>query len=94
MAVHFNFTVQEIIEQGRVTRQQIDEFKSWLATRTNDYPVLSEEQMVLFLLSCDCDQEASKATVKAHYASKLNVNEFFTDRDVDREELQQQLTVV
>lgn len=92
MALHFSFTAQDVIEQGRVTREQIDEFKGWL--KTQDYPELSEEQVVLFLLSCDCEQEATKATVKAHYHCKLNVKEFFDDRDVDMEDLQQQLRVV
>lgn len=91
---HFNFTAQEIIEQGRVTRQQIDEFKTWLMTVNPEYPELCEEQIILFLLSCNCDLDATKATVKAHYTAKLSVTEFFDDRDMDREDLQLHLNAV
>lgn len=92
MALRFNFTAQEMIDQNRVTRRQIDEFKVWLDTQ--DYPDLVEEQMVLFLLSCNCEMETTKATVKAHYECKLNRGQFFDDRDVDLVDLQQELKAV
>lgn len=92
MALQYNFSVEEMIEQGRVTREQIDALKLWL--QTQDYPELGEQQVVLFLLSCNCDQEATKATVKAHYTSKLTMTDFFDDRDVDRADIQHQLDVM
>lgn len=89
---HFNFTVQEVINQNRVTREKIEELKLWL--QTEDFPELVEEQIVLFLLSCDCIVSATQATIKAHYKSKLNVPEFFNNRNVDLADLQQQLNIV
>lgn len=87
---HFNFTVEEIISQKRVTQKQIDEIKEWL-NEGEEYPDLVEEQIVLFLLSCDCKRQETCATIVAHYKAKLGVPKFFDDRNVDSRELQLQM---
>lgn len=80
-----------MVAKGRVSREGIEELKEWL--KGEDYPELTEEQLVVFLLSCGCELEATQKTIRAHYRSKLNVPEFFDERDVDREELQAQIRV-
>lgn len=88
----FNFTVEQMILEKRVTQMEIDGIKEWL--NGEDYPELVEEQIVLFLLSCDCKFKETCATIAAHYKAKLNVADFFDDRDVDRADLQLQMTVM
>lgn len=90
MPPRFNFTALSVIESGRTTRRHLEELKGWL--NTTDLPRLTDEQAVLFLLSCDNDREATRATVTAHYRAKRAVPEVFDGRDVDGAEIRAQLS--
>lgn len=87
--VEFGFTAKQIITENRVTQGEIDSIKNWL--NNNELPELSEEQITLFLLSCNNDENSTKATIKAFYRIKKQSPEIFDNRKIERENLQQQL---
>lgn len=82
MKPSYDFTVDTIIEQGKVRKSDVEKVKSWLRGEA-DVPNLTEEQIVVFLLSCNNDQSSTRATIKAHYGFKRNLPELFDDRSVD-----------
>lgn len=83
------FTAETIINDGRTTRQSIDDVTEWL--KTQDLPDLSDEQIALFLLSCDNEYELTKNTIKAYFSAKKFGPEVFNDRDLNRPDIQLQL---
>lgn len=86
MAVNFGFTVEEIIKDGLIEQFEIEEVKSWSLKQTN-LPFLTDEQLAIFLLSCDKNKERAQKTIMEYYRIKLKVPQFFTNRDVDRENI-------
>lgn len=89
MLPRYGFTAQKVIDDGRTAWQDVEELKKWLSTQ--DFPKLTDEQVVVFLLSCDNDHEATKKTIEAFYYSKTNAPELFNDRNLERPDLQKQI---
>lgn len=83
MALEFGFTSTQIIQEGRVAQSDIDETKAWLLEQ--DLPDLQDQQIVLFLLSCNNDKEATRKTIIANYSTKRSSPRYFTKRDVGSE---------
>lgn len=95
MKPQFKFTVQTVIDDGRVSCEEIEEIRTWLM-RTNEeaIPELCDEQIALFLMSCDRDKELTKNTIRAYYRVKRNAPELFDRRDLERSDLMHQLQVL
>lgn len=85
MNLSYDFAVQPLIEQGKVQKSDIEEVKNWVEAE-GDIPALTEEQIVLFLLSCDNDQSSTRTTIKAHYDYKRRLPELFDDKSADLDE--------
>lgn len=80
--MEYQFTAQNIIDEGRTTQEAIDEIKKWII-ESDDLPKSIPEQMiVVFLLSCNNEIEATKATVKAYFYCKKNGPEIHDNRDL------------
>lgn len=92
MKPEFNFRAERVVEQGRVGRKEIDEIAGWV--KTEGLPELCDEQIVLFLLSCDNDVEFTRTTIRAYYRCKREAPALFDDRDLRRRDLQHQLGVL
>lgn len=90
--VKYGFSAKQIIEEGRITEEQIDNIKSWLMTQR--FPKLTEEQILLFLLSNFNEEEATKSTIKAFYATRNANPELFDSRDISRDDIQNQLSAL
>lgn len=88
----FNFNVQTVIDQGRVNREEIEEIKKWITLE--EIPDLSDEQIALFLMSCNGQREFTKNTIKAYYQLKRSAPELFDNRDLERKDLIHQLQVL
>ncbi|KAF2881465.1 hypothetical protein ILUMI_24701, partial [Ignelater luminosus] len=91
--VEFGFKAEQIINEGRITKKDIDLIKKWLSTQ-NNLPRVTEEQIVLFLLSCSNEQEHTKTTIKAYYAVKKEAPELFNNRQMNRADVQKQLKMM
>ncbi|EFA04835.1 uncharacterized protein LOC100141747 [Tribolium castaneum] len=87
----FAFRAQEIIAQGRVPQEVFNELKQWC--QSQKLPPLADEQLVLFLLSCYNDLEASQNTIHAHFKCKLSAPELFFNRDFGAEDIQKPMKV-
>lgn len=85
----FGFKAEEIINEGRITRKDIDIIDEWVSTQ--NLPKVTEEQIVLFLLSCLNEKELTKTTIKAYYTVKKGTPEVFDDRQMNRTDIQKQL---
>lgn len=93
MTPQFNFTVETVLT--KVTREQIGEIRTWTQTQNDvTIPDLCDEQIALFLLSCNNDRKYTQNTISAYYKIKRNAPELFDDRDLDRSDLLHQLTAL
>lgn len=89
MELSLGFKAQDVINEGRTTTEDIDKIKAWLATQY--FPKLVDEQIVLFLLASNNDEDICKRTLKAYYQSKMDLKTVFTKRDMCREDITRQL---
>lgn len=92
MAVSFGFKAKSLIEEEWTTQDHVDDLRAWLMSQ--NFPKLTNEQLVQFLVACNNDHEACKKSLKAYYSAKLQLKTLFINRDVLRADLQQQLKTV
>lgn len=85
MKPSFDFTVDTLINDGRLKRADVDAIKIWLQQQ-QDIPELCEEQIACFLLSCSNETAATCSTIKAHYSLKRNNRELFNCSNFDGDE--------
>ncbi|KAK9875988.1 hypothetical protein WA026_011088 [Henosepilachna vigintioctopunctata] len=92
MALKFEFTAIDIVKQGRVNRKDIEEIKEWL--KYENLPDATDEQVVLFLLSCDSDIEKTKSTILAYYKYRNIGPNISNNRDINCKELKHIISTV
>lgn len=88
----FGFNVDDIVKEGKVTWEQINEIYEWTLTEKECRFV--KEQLVFYIISCDGDLEFTKKTLQACVRIKKNAPHMFTNRNVFLPRLQKQLQVV
>lgn len=93
MKPQFKFNVQTVIDDGRVSREEIEEIRCWMQME-QEIPDLCDEQIALFLISCKRDINFTKNTIRANYRMKRNAPELFDSRDLERSDFLQQLQVL
>lgn len=76
----FEFETQCVIDSGRTKKNHINEIKAWL-NENLQIPRQCDQQVVLFLLSCNNDIELTKKTILNYYKDKCNAPELFCNRD-------------
>jgi len=86
------FKADEIIKTGKVTRPQISKLRQKLSTL--EIPELTDEQCVIFLLSCDGNIDCTVRTVNEFFKARCDGPELFNDRNIEEPDLQYQLNVV
>lgn len=91
MSVEYGFEAHAIVAEGRITIAQIQHVKEWL---TAENLHLTDEQVVLFSLSCLNELEDAKTTIRSYCTTKKIYPVLFTNRSMRLLELQQQLQVV
>lgn len=89
----YQFKAQSIIDAGRTTRTNIDVIRKWLSENPG-IPKLSDEQVVLFLLSCSNNINLTMKTILSYYKDKYNSPELFSNRDPTDETLISNFDVV
>ena len=90
MPLEYGFKADDVITENKVTRSEIGTISEWAEERL-DVPRLTEEQIVLFIIACERNLELTKKTVREFYQIRKNNKHLFDDRNVNNEDLQQQL---
>lgn len=90
--MRFKFTAQDIIASGKIKHNDLQEIRSWVDSM--GIPEIPDEMLVLFLLSCDSQQENTKKTIKAYFKYKNAAPEIFDYQDIGSEEIQSNLSTV
>ncbi|RZB40161.1 uncharacterized protein BDFB_009187 [Asbolus verrucosus] len=85
MAPKLQFAAKTVIDQGRVPRETFEELKQWCLLQ--NLPVLSDEQLILFLLSCYNVLDATKNTIHAYFKCKHEAPELFYNRNMEAEDV-------
>lgn len=89
MAPSLGWNLKKLLDSNRVFQTSIEQIRTWLKdTNEPNIPELSEEQIVMFLLSCNNALLATKNTIKAYYKTKQQAPLLFDDRDIERDDLQ------
>nr|CAI5865862.1 unnamed protein product [Callosobruchus analis] len=94
--LEFNFTAQDVIDQGRTKREHVDEITEWLPVSGDKLvpAALDEQVIVLFLLSCKNDVEFTKKTILAFYGCKKAAPEIHDNRDLKRPDIKLALNTI
>ncbi|KAF5286468.1 hypothetical protein FQR65_LT12551 [Abscondita terminalis] len=87
MDLNFGFTLQNLIDQRRVTKEDVDGLRTSLKTP------LSDEQLALFILSCDDDKKRAIHTIKKYFQWRRIGAELFSNRRLNDERFQKMLHV-
>jgi hypothetical protein len=84
MVLPFKFKAETIIKEGRTTQSAVDEIKDWL--KTTSLPLLQDEFVVLFLMSCKNNVSDTQDTIQAYFRIKKNAPHLFNHRDIDSDD--------
>ncbi|KAK5638471.1 hypothetical protein RI129_012766 [Pyrocoelia pectoralis] len=89
MALALGFTAKQVLDEGIIDLDPINTIKNWLTS--TEFPTLSDEQIILFLVSCDHDIEFTQETIKVYYKIRSSSPELFTNRRVSGDGIQSAL---
>ncbi|XP_044763489.1 alpha-tocopherol transfer protein-like [Coccinella septempunctata] len=92
MNLTFDFKADDIIEDGKCKRKDIEEIKTWLVS--NSLPNATDEQIVLFLLACDSNVEYAKTTIKSYYYYMYHGKNITNNRNINSKEMLEQAKIV
>lgn len=84
------FFDEEKLIKDNLAGNAVQEIRLFLAEEK--LPKLRDEQIMLFLMSCDNDKNFTKETIKIHYQIKKNYPKYFTNWNVERPDFQYQLS--
>ncbi|XP_018571184.1 alpha-tocopherol transfer protein-like [Anoplophora glabripennis] len=96
MKLEFQWTPEQIISEGRTTRENLETIRTWLSN-LNDKNIplnVQDEMIVLFLLSCCNDIQLTKNTVLAYYKCKKEGPEIYDDRNLERTDIKLALNTI
>ncbi|XP_045467229.1 clavesin-1-like [Harmonia axyridis] len=88
----FGFTAEDIIQDGRCERKNIEEIKIWM--KKFALPQATDEHIVLFLLSCRGDIEYTKRTIQSYFYYMHHGKNITNNRNIHSKELMKQATIV
>ncbi|RZB40160.1 CRAL TRIO domain containing protein [Asbolus verrucosus] len=91
MPPKYEFRAEDIIQQGRIQQENLERLRSLCIAQ--NMPPMSDEQLILFLLSCDDRVEFARNTIAAYFKCKKNAPELFYNRNIDAEGLKQILDI-
>lgn len=89
MNLEFQWTPEEIIAEGRTTRENLETIRKW-RSNLNDKNIplkIQDEMIVLFLLSCCNDIDLTKNTIVSYYKCKKNGPEIYDDRNLENPDI-------
>ncbi|KAF5285075.1 hypothetical protein FQA39_LY16764 [Lamprigera yunnana] len=90
--IKFGFTYEQIKDDGLLQdHSKVNTICKWAKEEEKRVPSLTEEQTVLFLLSCEEDVEYTKNVILAYYRIKRSSPDIFDDRLLDADDVQSAL---
>lgn len=94
MAVTYNFNADSVIASGRVNQNDFNDLRNLI--KDEPFSIITDEQLILFYLSCDGDPKFTVETIKEYYISRVSGSGplLFINRRMDRAEFIEQLEVV
>lgn len=87
--ITLGFKAELLYSLGEVDGKSVDIINEWMST--TKIPALSDEQVILFLISCDNNVEFTKKTIEAYHQIKNSLHEVFTDRKLNGIDIQSAL---
>lgn len=85
MAVSSFYSTETLIKDNQISCTDLQDLKEFLINE--NLPKLSDEQIIIFLLSCDKNVDFTKETIKLHYKIKKDYPKYFTNRSIDRQDI-------
>lgn len=85
MAVSPFYNMELLFQDNKVGLTDVENLRKFLLEE--NLPTLNDEQIVLFLLSCDNNIDFTKETIKSHYRIKMDHPKYFKNRSVDRPDI-------
>lgn len=92
MVLVYGYVAEDVVREKRANRDDIRTIREW--NLTADVPILTDEQIVGFLISCDGDVEFAKKTVLSYFRIRAYAKELFNDRDMEKADMQLQLATL
>ncbi|KAK5638469.1 hypothetical protein RI129_012764 [Pyrocoelia pectoralis] len=89
--VKYGFTYRQYVEDNSVNEEDVTHVRNWCETQS--LPLLSEEQTILFLLSCNNDVALTKRTIEIAFEIKRNSPEIFDNRKMSGDDIQRVLRI-
>lgn len=83
--IEYNFSAGDLVKAGRTSSYNIEGMRKWLEFMPT-IPALSDEQIVIFLIACKNDVEATKNCILCFFKYKAAAPELFANRDIDGDE--------
>ncbi|KAK5638470.1 hypothetical protein RI129_012765 [Pyrocoelia pectoralis] len=90
--MQFGFKAEQLIADGTADAIAIGTIKDWL--NGTKIPHLSDEQIVLFLASCEEDIEFTQRTIKMFYHIRSSSPQLFSNRSLGADDIQSALQSV
>lgn len=85
MAVSSFYNTEDLIKDNEISRTDLQDLREFLLEE--NLAKLSDEQIIIFLLSCDKNIDFTKETIRAHYKIKKDYPKYFTNRSIDRPDI-------
>lgn len=94
MSVSYNFKAESVIAAGRVKLKDFEDLRQMI--QGEPFSIITDEQLILFYLSCDADPKFTIETIKEYYKSRSTGSGplLFINRRMDRAEFIEQLDTV
>lgn len=85
MAVSSFYNTEVLFQDYNICLSEVQQLKEFLLEE--NLPQLSDEQIIIFLLSCDQNINFTKETIKSHYRIKKDNPKYFKNRSIDRPDI-------
>ncbi|KAJ9590017.1 hypothetical protein L9F63_016856 [Diploptera punctata] len=86
---------EELSKNIKLKRENIEHLREWLMKQPHlPNSQITDEQLILFLHSCQHSLEASKQTIEAYYSIRTHAPELFGNRDTNYPPIKQALSII
>ncbi|KDR08116.1 alpha-tocopherol transfer protein-like isoform X2 [Zootermopsis nevadensis] len=85
---------EEFSKNINMKQEHIEYLRNWMSKQPHLPSEVTDEQLILFLHSCQNHLEACKRTIQAYYKIRSNSPEIFGNRDPNGHDVQQVLSIL
>lgn len=84
---------EEFAKNAELKQQDLDELRDWMSLEPH-LPVITDEQLILFLHSCYYDVSRTKDCIEVYYKLRMDTPEVFNDRALELPDTESILSVL